>query len=440
LPSNTAFRGFGGPQAMFVIESALHAAARALGVTTGELQRRNLLRAGDALPYGTTLQTPTLPQCWAEAEARFDVPARRREIAAFNGTHRWEKRGLALMPVCFGISFTTTFLNQAGALVHVFSDGSVAVSTAAVEMGQGTKAKLRSVAALALGIRPERVRLDTTTTSRIANTSPTAASSGPDLNGHATQLACHAVLARLKEFAARQLGAAAEAIELREEQVCLAGRATDWDWLKLVSTAYLHRVNLSAHAHYATPEIHFDKATNQGHPFAYHAVGVAVVEATVDCLRGTGRVDAVRVVHDAGRSLDALVDRGQIEGGVLQGIGWMTMEECRHDASGRLLTDTLTTYKVPGLNDAPGEFEIHFLENSVGPAGIRGSKTVGEPPLMYGIGAYFALLEAMRAARPELNPFYAAPLTAERILMALEGAASCCTAQEAPADNAPATP
>jgi xanthine dehydrogenase large subunit len=420
LPPNTAFRGFGGPQGMFVMESAICAAAKALGVEPAAIQGNNLLRAGDELPYGMKLGTPTLRRCWAEAEERFDLPAMRRRVAGFNAAHRLEKKGLALMPVCFGIAFTNTFMNQAGALVHVYSDGSVAVSTAAVEMGQGTNMKLRQVAASTLGVGLDRIRMESTSTARVANTSPTAASAAPDLNGNATRLACLSILTRLKDVAAKTLNVGSSGnIEVREERVWLAGKPAELDWLKLVTAAHLGRINLSAQAHYATPGLHFDKATGKGEPFAYHAVGVAIVEATVDCLRGTAGVDIVRVVHDAGRSLNALVDRGQVEGGVMQGIGWMTMEEVLYDGRGQLRSDTLTTYKVPDFHSAPREMAVHFLEEPEGPAGILGAKTVGEPPFMYGIGAYFAVLEAMRAFEPGLKPFFNAPLTSEKILMRL---------------------
>jgi len=433
LPPNTAFRGFGAPQAMFVMESAVCKAAQALGVEPSEIPKRNLLKEGDTFPYGMRFGTPTLRRCWGEAEQRYELAALKRRVAKFNAEHRLEKKGLAIMPVCFGISFTTTFLNQASALVHVYTDGSVSVSTAAVEMGQGTSTKLRQVAAATLAIDVDRVRLESTNTARVANTSPTAASTGPDMNGHAIRLACLNILGRLKEVAATLLQTnQPDDIEIRQERLWLAGKETELAWPKLVNAACLSRINLSAHAHYATPRIHFDKTAEKGEPFIYHVVGTAIIEATVDCLRGTGRVNAVWVVHDAGRSINPLIDRGQIEGGVMQGIGWMTMEEIQHDAQGWLLTDTLTTYKVPDLYSAPDELAVHFLENSTGPAGILGAKTVGEPPFMYGIGAYFAILNALRAYRPRLEPFFVAPLTSERILLALHGGAIERDRQPAP--------
>ena len=422
LPPNTAFRGFGGPQAMFVMEAAIYQAARVLKVEPAFIQEKNLLAAGDVLPYGQRLGTPTLRRCWNEAGQRHELAALEQRVADFNAGHRLEKKGLAIMPVCFGISFTTTFLNQASALVHIHTDGSVSISTAAVEMGQGTHTKLRQVAAKTLSIHVDRVHVESTSTARNANTSPSAASTGPDLNGEATRLACLSLRGRLQEVAARLLKADAPGtIETRQERVWHAGRETELTWPQLVSGAYLSRTNLSAHAHYATPDIHFDKAAGKGSPFLYHAAGVAIVEATVDCLRGTARVDGVHVVHDAGRSLDPLIDLGQVEGGVMQGIGWMTMEEILHDAQGRLRTDSLTTYKLPDLYSAPETVAVDFLEDATGPAGVLGAKTVGEPPFMYGIGAYFAILNALRASRPELEPFFAAPLTAEKILLALHG-------------------
>lgn len=421
LPPNTAFRGFGGPQAMFVLEAAINRAAESLGMAPHAVQAINLLEPGALLPYGMRLGTPTLRRCWDEVCARHCLDAMRQRVEAFNASHRLEKKGLAVMPVCFGISFTTRFLNQAGALVHIYQDGSVAVSTGVVEMGQGTHTKLRRVAATTLSINPDRVRIESTSTARVANTSPTAASTGPDLNGNATRLACLGLLDRLRGVAAGLLNAAgSDAIELRDERIWLAGRKTPLAWPALVAAAYQNRVHLSAQAHYASPGLAFDPARERGEPFLYHAVGVAIVEATLDCLRGTGRIDGVHVVHDAGHSLDPVVDRGQVEGGVIQGIGWMTLEEIQYDADGRLKTDSLTTYKVPDLHATPAAVTVDFLADSTGPAGVLGAKTVGEPPLMYGIGAYFALRDALRAARPAFQPAVeVAPLTSERLFNAL---------------------
>ena len=419
LPPFTAFRGFGAPQAMFVMESAISRAAEALGVDRQDIQRQNLLAEGDTFPYGMKAQQGNAQRAFAEVEQRFDVAGLKREIADHNRDNRLTKRGVAMMPVCFGISFTSTFLNQAAALVHVYTDGSVSVSTGAVEMGQGVNAKMLGVAAHTLGINPSRVTVETTNTLRVANTSPTAASSGADMNGRATEIACRTIVERLRAVAAQVLETSPDSISIRDDTILIDGVASDLTWEKLVWEAYFRRVSLSAQAHYATPKIHFDRATERGEPFAYHVYGTAVVEVTVDGLRGTYTIDRVRVVHDAGRSLNPVVDMGQLEGGLVQGIGWMTMEELVFRA-GRNLTDTLSTYKIPDILATP-KIEGHFLEDADNPNAILKSKAIGEPPLMYGIGAYFALLDAMRVFRPDREAFFHAPMTPERVFMFLHG-------------------
>jgi xanthine dehydrogenase large subunit len=324
-----------------------------------------------------------------------------------------------MMPVCFGISFTSTFLNQAAALVHVYTDGSVSVSTGAVEMGQGVNAKILNVVSHTLGIDAGRIAVETTNTLRVANTSPTAASSGADMNGRAAEIACRAILDRLRGVAAEILEVDSSQVAVSAEAVTVDGKPTEVGWTRLVSEAYFKRVSLSAQAHYATPRIHFDRETEKGEPFAYHVYGTAVIETTVDCLRGTYTVDRVGIVHDAGRSLNRLVDMGQLEGGLVQGIGWMTMEELVFE-NGRNLTDSLSTYKIPDILCTP-EIEGHFLEDADNPNAVMRSKAIGEPPLMYGIGAYFALLDALRAFRPDREVFFHAPMTPERVLMFLHG-------------------
>jgi xanthine dehydrogenase large subunit len=417
LPPNTAFRGFGGPQAMFALEAAIFKAAAAMHVDPAHIQRRNLLQEGQPFPYGMPAENCRAQRCWQQLHDRFDLPRRRQAIDRFNAGHGLEKKALALMPIGFGISFTATFLNQASALVHVYADGSVSVSCGAVEMGQGVKEKIRHVAARALSIDKARVKVESTNTSRIANMSPTAASVGSDLNGQATLLACQRILQGLKTGAARLAGGEPEQISIEQEQVCLNGRPTATGWNKLVSEAYLSRIPLSAHAHYATPKVFFDRSTERGRPFAYHVYGCAAVEVTVDCLRGTYQVTDVSIVHDGGRSLAPDIDRGQVEGGVVQGLGWMTLEEVRHDGQGRLLTDSLTAYKIPDIHSAP-DMAVEFLASD-NPEGVMHSKAVGEPPLMYGIGGYFALAKAIRAFNPDWQPGFSAPMTPEKVLLAL---------------------
>jgi xanthine dehydrogenase large subunit len=417
LPPNTAFRGFGGPQGMFVIEAAIAKAADALGVEASVIQKRNLNKTGDEFPYGQKAVSESRA-CWERAEQLYDFENLRQEISAFNASNRLYKKGFSFMPVCFGISFTNTMMNQARALVHIFIDGSVSVTTGAVEMGQGINTKILQVAAKVFSVSPEKVKLQSTSTHKIANTSPSAASATADLNGKATMIACETIKERLIAVAAASFHVAPSAIQIRDEVMYVNDKAT-WDWRQLVTAAFVNRVNLSEHAHYATPEIHFDKAIEKGHPFAYHVYGTAVTIVTVDCLRGTYTFDAVKVVHDFGASMNTAIDRGQIEGGIVQGIGWMTMEEIVYDKEGRLRSNALSTYKVPDLYSVPKSIEIDALRTEVDNLAIFKSKAVGEPPLMYGLGVYFALHNAVKAFNPTADIPYAAPMTPEKILLSL---------------------
>ncbi len=420
LPPNTAFRGFGGPQGMFVIESAINRAAEVMGMDAYEIQRKNLLKEGDEFPYGQRTENCRAIRCFEEAVERYRFNIRKNYVDQFNQENKLVKKGIAIMPVCFGISFTTTFMNQASALVHVYTDGSVRISTAAVEMGQGVNAKIAVIASKVFSIDISRIKIDTTNTSRIANTSPTAASKGADLNGYATQTACESILKRLKQTACDELKLDnPNKIEIKNEQIYYDENETPLTWKKLIQAAYLRRVSLSAHAHHATPDIYFDREKAKGKPFAYHVYGTAILEATVDCLRGTYKIDPVKVVHDFGSSLHSVVDRGQAEGAIVQGIGWMTIEEVMFDGKGKLMTDALSTYKVPDIQTAPKNIEVHFLEDAANPFGPFNSKAIGEPPLMYGIGAFFAIRNAMKAFRPELKFDFKAPMTNERVLLSI---------------------
>jgi xanthine dehydrogenase large subunit len=419
LPPNTAFRGFGGPQGMFVIESAIAHAAEKLGVSKDEIQRKNLIQDGDEFPYGQIAESDAVTS-WTQADEKYDFEKLKREADEFNQNSKFIKKGVALMPVCFGISFTKTPMNQARSLVHVYTDGSVAVSTGAVEMGQGVNTKIAQVAARVFSLPIERVKVHTTNTLRIANTSPTAASAAADLNGKATEMACETILQRLKETAAPLVEAeSAEDVSFRDGFVFRNGESTNLDWLVLVNEAYMQRVNLSEHAHYATPGIGFDWSIAKGHPFAYHVYGTAVVGVSVDCLRGIYTVDYVKCCHDFGNSMNTSVDYGQIEGGIVQGIGWMTMEEVFYDADGRLRSNALSTYKIPDVYSVPKEIEILPLETDRNNLAIFNSKAVGEPPLMYGIGAYFAIREAVKAFNSENSPRFDAPFTPEKVLLNL---------------------
>ena len=427
LPPNTAFRGFGGPQGMFVIESAIAQAAEKLDVQASDIQRANLIGNGDEFPYGQIAESDAITT-WTQGDAKYDFAALQRDTDEFNRSSKYLKKGVAMMPVCFGISFTKTPMNQARSLVHVYTDGSVAVSTGAVEMGQGVNTKIAQVAAKMFGLSLESVRLHTTNTLRIANTSPTAASAAADLNGKATQMACEAIRDRLLEIAVPLVEAEnSEAVTLNDGFVHRNGERTSLDWKTLVMDAHLQRVNLSEHAHYATPGINFDWETAKGHPFAYHVYGTAIVGVTVDCLRGRYKIDYVKCCHDFGSSMNTSVDHGQIEGGIVQGIGWMTIEEVVYDQTGKLRSNALSTYKVPDIYSVPNEIEILPLDTTRENLAVFNSKAVGEPPLMYGIGAYFAIRNAVKAFRDQSSPpseggvalAFDAPFTPEKVLLSL---------------------
>ena len=418
LPPNTAFRGFGGPQGMFVIEAAIAKAAEELGIAASDIQQKNLLKTGDEFPYGQRAESEA-HECWDKVNELYDIKKLQKEIDEFNSTSELYKKGLALMPICFGISFTKTRMNQARSLVHIYTDGSVGISTGAVEMGQGVNAKISQVAAKTFSLDNSRIKIQTTSTFRVANTSPTAASAAADLNGKATLIACTEILKRLKKVAAEELHTTVDKIEIKNEAVLVDGKASNLKWEDIVMLTYNHRVSLSEHAHYTPPGIHFDPSTEKGHPFAYHTYGVAVIIATIDCLRGRYEIDSVKAVHDFGSSMNKLVDLGQSEGGIVQGIGWMTMEELLYNKDGKLMTNALSTYKVPDIYSVPKEIRVHFLETDKDNLAIFKSKAVGEPPLMYGIGAYFALRNAIKAFNPNAQIEFDAPMTPEKVLMNL---------------------
>jgi len=418
LPPNTAFRGFGGPQGMFVIEAAIAKAADALGIPASDIQSANLLRTGDEFPYGQAAESEA-NECWKKTEELYNINALRREVEDFNNKNKLHKKGLALMPICFGISFTKTRMNQGRSLVHVYTDGSVSVSTGAVEMGQGVNTKILQVVARVFSLDPNRIKIHSTNTYRIANTSPTAASAAADLNGKATEIACLEILNRLKIVAGEELNVPADTIEIKEGKVYTNGQLSILNWDDLVIRTFTRRVSLSEHAHYTPPGIHFDPAKEKGHPFAYHVYGTAIITVTIDCLRGIYEVDSVKVVHDFGTSMNTIVDLGQCEGGIVQGIGWMTMEEIVYDKEGKLRSNALSTYKVPDIYSVPKEITIHALDTKKDNLAVFRSKAVGEPPLMYGIGAYFALRNAVKAFNPTVDLPFDAPMTPEKLLMSL---------------------
>ena len=446
--SQTAFRGFGGPQGMLVIEDILGRCAPALGLDPAELRRRNFYRPGDTTPYGQEVRhAERIDQIWQELLGRADVAARRQEIARFNASHEDTKRALAITPVKFGISFNLTAFNQAGALVHVYKDGSVLINHGGTEMGQGLHTKMRQVASSALGLPLSRVRLAPTRTDKVPNTSATAASSGADLNGGAVKNACEQIRERIEQVASRMLGVHPDDVRIADGVVrgpwSLPGaEQRDLSFEEVVKEAYLQRVQLFAAGYYRTAGIHWDAARMQGEPFKYFAYGAAASEVEVDAFTGAYRLLRTDIVHDVGDTLSPLVDLGQIEGGFVQGAGWLTLEEMRWDESegprrGRLATQGASTYKLPSFSEMPPELNVHLFERATETGVVYGSKAVGEPPFMLA----FSVREALRQAAAAFGPAdrgleLASPATPEAVFWALQEARAAGEGPEADAPTA----
>jgi xanthine dehydrogenase large subunit len=402
--SNTAFRGFGGPQGMMAIERVMDAVAAQLGLDPLQVRQANLYGPGrDVTPYHQTVEDNVAPEIIAELAKSAGYEARRASVAAFNASHKILKKGLALTPVKFGISFTTTHLNQAGALVLVYADGSIHLNHGGTEMGQGLMIKVAQVVADVFGVPIDAVKVSATRTDKVPNTSATAASSGSDLNGMAAKNAAEQIKARLDEFAATDPDSAS------------------WSFAELCRRAHLARISLAATGFYSTPKIHYDRKTHRGRPFLYFAYGAALSEVAIDTLTGEHRVVAVDILHDVGRSLNPAIDLGQIEGGFVQGMGWLTTEELVFDERGRLLTHAPSTYKIPTAGDLPPRMDIRIFERGENvEETIHRSKAVGEPPLMLAISVFSALTQAVAAAAPgKGQPKLDAPATPERILTAI---------------------
>ena len=419
--SDTAFRGFGGPQGMMGIERAMDAIAWSLGKDPLDVRLANLYGvAGDQTPYGQVVTDSVSFELMTELEASSDYRARRSAITAWNAENPYLKRGMALTPVKFGISFTANHLNQAGALVHVYTDGSIHLNHGGTEMGQGLNIKVAQVVAEVFQVPLSAVKISATRTDKVPNTSATAASSGSDLNGMAAQNAAQQIKARLVEFAAREFDCAPTAVVFGPDGVT-AGE-TKLTFTELVRRAYFARTSLSAAGYYRTPEIHYDRARHQGRPFYYYAYGAACSEVVIDTLTGENKVTRVDILHDCGRSLNPAVDAGQIEGGFIQGMGWLTTEELVFDDLGRLRTHAPSTYKIPAAGDRPDAFHLKLWErgeNSV--ETIHRSKAVGEPPLMLAISVFSALTDAVASVGGHKHmPNLDAPATPERILAAAE--------------------
>lgn len=421
--SNTAFRGFGGPQGMMGIEHVMDEIARHLSLDPLAVRRRNLYGQGErnVTPYFMTVEDNILPRVVGELEASADYAARREALRAFNATSPYLKKGLALTPVKFGISFTTKFMNQAGALVHVYTDGSVLLNHGGIEMGQGLHIKVAQVVAHEFGIGIDRVRITATSTGKVPNTSPTAASSGADMNAAAALDAARRIKRRLIACVREHFDVAHRKLVFRDNAV-YAGDERVVSFPELARLAHRSRQPLSASGFYRTPKLDFDENTGRGRPFYYFAYGAAVSEVLVDTLTGEYKLTRVDILHDCGNSLNPAVDLGQIEGGFIQGMGWLTTEELWWDGEGRLRTHAPSTYKIPACGDLPGDFRVRILENSPNRERVvHRSKATGEPPLMLALSVFHALRDAVAAVGDyRIGVALDSPATPERVLMAIE--------------------
>ena len=427
--SQTAFRGFGGPQGMLVMEDLLGRVAPKLGLSPAELRRRNFYSEGQDTPYYQPVrQHDRLVTAWNQVVTNADIEARQAEVAEFNARNQYVKRAIAMTPVKFGISFNLTAFNQGGALVLVYKDGSVLVNHGGTEMGQGLHTKMLQVAATTLGVPLSMVRLAPTRTDKVPNTSATAASSGTDLNGGAVKDACEQIQSRLTQVSAGMLGAPAHEVRFNRGVVSALSSKETVTWQELVNTAYFQRIQLSAAGFYRTEGLHWDLSIMKGEPFKYFVYGVAASEVEVSAFDGSYVLRRVDIVHDVGDSLSPLIDLGQIEGGFVQGAGWLTLEDLRWDTSdgpgrGRVATQGASTYKIPSFSEAPEEFNVALLDKAHEEGAIYGSKAVGEPPLMLAFSVREALREAVAAFGPAgTSVDLASPATPEAVFWAIETA------------------
>lgn len=422
LASNTAYRGFGGPQGMVAIEEIMDAVARELGKDPLEVRKRNYYGKTErnVTHYYQTVEHNMLEEMTAELEASSDYAKRRKDIRAFNARSPILKKGLALTPVKFGISFTASFLNQAGALVHVYTDGSIHLNHGGTEMGQGLNTKVAQVVAEVFQVDIERIQITATNTDKVPNTSPTAASSGADLNGKAAQNAAQTIKQRLVEFAARKWQIFEEDVEFKNGQVRLRDHYISFE--ELIQQAYFDQVSLSSTGFYRTPKIYYDRSQARGRPFYYFAYGAACSEVIVDTLTGEYKMLRSDILHDVGASLNPAIDIGQVEGGFVQGLGWLTMEELVWNDKGKLMTNGPASYKIPAVADMPLDLRVKLVENRKNPEDtVFHSKAVGEPPFMLGISVWCAIKDAVASladyrAQPQID----APATPERVLWGVE--------------------
>jgi xanthine dehydrogenase molybdopterin binding subunit len=430
LPSNTAMRGFGAPQAMAAMETIIDRIARLLHLDAAEVRRRNFY--GDAprniTHYGQPVEDNRLQMIYDRLKESADYDARRREVNEFNAGHEFLKKGLAMTPVKFGISFTTTYLNQAGALVNIYRDGSVLVNHGGTEMGQGLHTKILQIASHELGVPLERIRVNATSTSKVPNTSATAASSGTDLNGMAVKIAIDTLKQRIAASFAGYFSEGNDdatdtsAIRFENNEIFDSTHSERRiGFAEAMNLMNLRQISLSATGFYRAPSIGWDKEAGKGRPFLYYAFGMAVTEVLVDLLTGRHTILRTDILHDVGDSLNPAIDRGQVEGGYVQGVGWCTTEEIRWDDQGHLLTHSPDTYKIPAIRDVPKDFRVALLQGAPNPLAIHNSKAVAEPPFMFGLSAWLAIKDAISAAgNHTVEPEFSLPATNEIIVLSYE--------------------
>jgi xanthine dehydrogenase large subunit len=427
LPANTAFRGFGAPQATLVMETIMADIAHALHKQVIEVQKANFIQNGQKTPYDMVLEEVAIPEITEQLLAECNATKLRKACDAFNASHQFRKRGIGLVPVKYGIGFTATFLNQGNALVYVYTDGSVSVTHGGIEMGQGLYTKVEKIVAKTLGILDEQVTCESTNTKRIGCVASTAASTGTDLNGEAARLAASQIRETMANaasqflFETHQLAPAPEYIRFEEGQW--------WDirmahvkqaFTSLASYCYFNRYNLGAQGHYATSGLKYDLQSGKGTPFSYFTNGVCLALVEVNTLTGEYTLEEVHLRHEGGRIIDYEIDRGQVIGGFMQGMGYVTMEEILHSKEGKALATSFSTYKVPLITDYPKVMQVNLVPCDDAICGVLGSKGVGEPPLIYGVAVFNALRDAIEAvADHQKKAKLKHPATAEHVLEAM---------------------
>jgi xanthine dehydrogenase large subunit len=428
LPPNTAFRGFGGPQGIFVIENIIEEIAHKLNLDPLEVRLRNLYQKGDFAPYGQIINEINMRNLYTKLRKESNYTKLKKDAGKFNQANADRKQGIATVPVKFGISFTTALLNQGSALIWIYIDGTVSVTTGGIEMGQEVNSKVALVVSKVLGISVDKIRVESSNSQRVGNASPTAASTGSDINGNAARIAAEQIRDRMVKLAAELLSKQTKQNVQAKDISFLMDKAFLRDkpsihiaWTALVKAAYTSRISLGAHGYYATPEVHFDRETGQGHPFSYYVYGCALVRVEIDILTGESKILDTFIVHETGHSLHEDIDRGQIIGAFIQAMGWCTMEDMPHDAQGKYQTLSPSTYKIPGIRDLPDNLVVEMVQSPCKEASVLGSKAVGEPPFIYGEAVWFAIRNAIAAVSDKkIIPNLKFPATPEAILMAIE--------------------